>query len=302
MSRSLLILSRYSQLPTLRRVNKLWANDTIALRNHLYIPIEACRFTQARDAFVRGPREGEITVLKRQDLGKHYARQPDLITFENGSGRSESEDNDKEKDKHKGKSKEGKVVGDVDGSIVNLDGSSFTVTPHNVHAALDGRFNSLDPAQSQASSDCTETLGRVLSVIRIPVSELAFFPKGKTKTTPSPSVPSPRRSGDHQQTPPSSSTSNSGRPSLDKFQTPKAKHEPRPLEDIPMTATMKGMSKMSLGPHNRPGQRPVSILMPSTSAVTGSVRSQLSKGIISSKWFSMADDGIEESGMGGVRL
>ncbi|ORY33371.1 hypothetical protein BCR39DRAFT_557059 [Naematelia encephala] len=119
-------------LATLRKVNKLWPSDPVHLRTHLYIPLDACRWSKASDTFHRGPGEGQVTLVPKS-LSKGKGREGDIR-------RSMSE----------GYLDENPLNGYDDRRSVN------TARPN----ATDGRT-------------------RVLDIVRIPNSQLRFFPKAQ---------------------------------------------------------------------------------------------------------------------------
>lgn len=200
-------------LATLKKVNKMWSTDTIALKTHLYVPIEACKFFKSSNGFIRGPREGEITILGKQQT----AVAPDLVD-------------------------------------------------------LSANINVSDP-----TSDTRP--GKVYSVIRIPASELSFFPKSKRK--PPRMTPTPERH--------SSSGASPGRIRQTNGSIKAAAIE---AESIPMTASI---SQSSFRHTAANGQLPVSIV-PGGRGIVSKIKS--AKGNASS-WFSLADDGLDEQELGG---
>lgn len=195
-------------LATLKKVNKMWSTDTIALKTHLYVPIEACKFFKSSSGFVRGPREGEITILSKQTAASH-----DLVDLFS-------------------------------------DPSSSAATQ--------------SPAAGVRS-------GKVFSVIRIPASELSFFPKSKRKPprmTPTPLASSPTRIR-------SNGSFN---------------HAAIETESIPMTASI---SQGAVRQIMFNGQLPTSVIPRTKTLAHKSAKP------IASSWFSLADDGLNEQELGG---
>ena len=68
------------QLPTLRKVNKLWPSDPVQLRTHLYVPLEACRWSRATQTVIHGPIDGQITLeQQREDPSDEHRRTMDVV-------------------------------------------------------------------------------------------------------------------------------------------------------------------------------------------------------------------------------
>ncbi|ORX40522.1 hypothetical protein BD324DRAFT_677980 [Kockovaella imperatae] len=127
------------ELPTLRKVNKLWPSDPVHLRTHLYVPLDACRWNKAKETFSRGPGEGQATLTpKNASHGK-------------GKGRAQEP-----------------LIDHFDGSRSSMD----TVRPS-------------DPQSP-----------RVLDIVRVPSSQLSFFPKSKGSSA-RPSLDMQRKSLDN---------------------------------------------------------------------------------------------------------
>jgi hypothetical protein len=124
-------------------VNKLWPTDPLHLRRQLYVPLEECRWAKTSDAFVRGPGEGQITIFKKESRDKRTQSSSNVTA--NGNGGLD-----------KGKGRE-----------------------MDLPAVSDPWSGSVPPPQ--AAPTATATNGQILSVLRIPASELSFFPKNKSK-------------------------------------------------------------------------------------------------------------------------
>lgn len=171
------------QLATLRKVNKLWASDPIHIRTHLYVPLDACRWNKASETLVRGPGEGQVTLMPKNA-----------------------------KDKGKGK-ETGELVAAGSGAGQN-DGVRFpqSISGDNLHSFLSSTniaydrptLQSIPPAGPYPNgsavnspiSPTPETIPRVLDVVRIPSSQLRFFPR------PRPSESSSRTSTEHDRSSP----------------------------------------------------------------------------------------------------
>jgi hypothetical protein len=125
-------------------VNKLWPTDPLHLRRQLYVPLEECRWAKTSDAFVRGPGEGQITIFKKESRDKRAQASSDVLSNVNG------------------------------GSIDKGKGREM-----DLPAVSDPWSGSVPPPQ--AAPTATATNGQILSVLRIPASELSFFPKNKSK-------------------------------------------------------------------------------------------------------------------------
>ncbi|KAJ9125200.1 hypothetical protein QFC22_000154 [Naganishia vaughanmartiniae] len=139
------------ELSTLRKVNKLWPTDPLHLRRQLYVPLDACRWAKASEMFVRGPGEGEITIFNKKSQAKKL-NQNTLGVLQNDS----NADNRTYVGKGKGR-----------------DMSPQQTESEELPAAVPLPQNSpLRPIPAD---------GQVLSIIRIPASELSFFPKNASK-------------------------------------------------------------------------------------------------------------------------
>ncbi|WWC64499.1 uncharacterized protein I303_107109 [Kwoniella dejecticola CBS 10117] len=182
-------------LATLRKSNKLWSSDPIHIRTHLYVPLESCRWNKAKETLVRGPGEGQVTLMPKKDKGK--GKEVDLA-LPNGSigiglglkdehhhllnGLSESSDNL-----------------DIPSGSREVDiglspGSSTTDLASTFLPSTNPSYNhdhSSPPTSTAPLGSMHEdmTSPRILDVVRIPSSELRFFPK--------PNKPPDRRSLDY---------------------------------------------------------------------------------------------------------
>ncbi|KAJ9108848.1 hypothetical protein QFC21_000168 [Naganishia friedmannii] len=141
------------ELSTLRKVNKLWPTDPLHLRRQLYVPLDACRWAKASEMFVRGPGEGEITILNKKSQGKK-GTQNTLGVPPNGdtiiSGPS--------------------YVGKGKGR--DMSPQETPTEPHHSDAVPLPQNSPLRPIPNDSE---------ILSIIRIPASELSFFPKNANK-------------------------------------------------------------------------------------------------------------------------
>ena len=152
------------QVATLRKINKLWASDPVHLRTHLYVPLEACKWTKARDTFTRGPGDGQVTLTPKNARSK-------------------------------GKQKEHENAGEqIAASLIDLD-TPLAEKPHlsdfdaweesarefMPSTNLNYTRPSVDtPRQSideMTRDEENEEPPRVLDIVRIPRSRLQFFPK-----------------------------------------------------------------------------------------------------------------------------
>ncbi|WVQ66911.1 uncharacterized protein L199_005102 [Kwoniella botswanensis] len=160
-------------LATLRKSNKLWSSDPLHIRTHLYVPLEACRWNKAKEILVRGPGEGQVTLMPKTN-------------------------------RDKGK---GKEVYNLNGPISQnglshiMDLSDSPPSASTSTLSLASTFlPSTNHSYTQESSSPTATeplvneqtpTPRVLDVVRIPSSQLRFFPK------PKPDKPPDRTSSDY---------------------------------------------------------------------------------------------------------
>lgn len=148
------------QLATLRKVNKLWPTDPLHLRRQLYVPLEECKWAKASDIFVRGPGEGEITMHKKPKVQKGADSLPSNSSNNTVVPRPQDDLFDLGlRSANKGKGRE--VDDDTPENPVDL-----------VPVPL---------PQSGPLPPSTER--QVLSIIRIPASELSFFPKNKNTSS-----------------------------------------------------------------------------------------------------------------------
>lgn len=151
----------------MRKINKLWASDPVHLRTHLYVPLEACKWTKARDTFTRGPGDGQVTLTPKNA-------------------------------KSKGKQKEqGDAGQQASASLIDLDTplaekshlSDFDAWEESAReympstnlnytrASVDTPRQSIDDVPRDKELECPGEPPRVLDIVRIPRSRLQFFPK-----------------------------------------------------------------------------------------------------------------------------
>lgn len=180
---SVLILT---QVATLRKINKLWASDPVHLRTHLYVPLEACRWTKARDTFSRGPGDGQVTLTPK-GKGKGKGKEP-------AQERSTST---------------GSLIDLETPPAVQRTGDEFDAWEDSAkefmpstnlsygRASVDTTRPSLDEDRRQDTDDPVDA-PRVLDIVRIPRSQLQFFPKHRPPDSrssfESPLRPIPNRS------------------------------------------------------------------------------------------------------------
>ncbi|WVO14237.1 hypothetical protein L204_101869 [Cryptococcus depauperatus] len=151
-------------LATLRKVNKLWTSDSMHTRAHLYVPLGACRLSKAKGLLVRGQGEGQVILLSKQkDKGKEKV----VDELEQGVDRS-----------HKAKSREAGLF-DKDAVQEFMPSTNIAYSPpHGTSIPLPN-----EPGQADSPSP-EQTSPRILDIVRIPSSQLQFFPKRKPPDTP----------------------------------------------------------------------------------------------------------------------
>ncbi|KAI9634166.1 uncharacterized protein MKK02DRAFT_38838 [Dioszegia hungarica] len=79
-------------LATLRKTNKLWPSDPVHLRRHLYVPLEACKWNKASETLIRGPGEGQVTLAPKNPgnrKGREREVTPNLIDLTDDSAEME---------------------------------------------------------------------------------------------------------------------------------------------------------------------------------------------------------------------
>ncbi|KAK8853271.1 hypothetical protein IAR55_003974 [Kwoniella newhampshirensis] len=186
-------------LATLRKVNKLWASDPIHIRTHLYVPLEACRWNKASETLVRGPGDGQVTLLPKVDKrrvnghgegkGKEKQRENDhgaLDDFRAGNRAYERSEIGVEKGSSEGW---GAHEWTSDGSR-SIDGIAQTFLPStNVAYNRPTVDLSLPPSPEPPSipdnQEDADPTPRILDVVRIPSSQLRFFPRPHKPPDPS---------------------------------------------------------------------------------------------------------------------
>ncbi|CDZ98785.1 Ubiquitin-like protein [Phaffia rhodozyma] len=158
-------------LSLLKKVNKLWSTDSVHLRKTLHIPLEACTL---RETLIWGPNEGQVTLFKpstppssllssvTSNEGNGIEHPERSYPASNGSFPSISED-------HAGGS----------GAAVAFLGSTnmaYSSSPSLSVASI----TTAQPASSglnRSGANPSKGTERVLSVIKLPASELSFFPR-----------------------------------------------------------------------------------------------------------------------------
>ena len=152
------------QVATLRKINKLWASDPVHLRTHLYVPLEACKWQKARDTFTRGPGEGQVTLTANDTRNKGKGK---------GKGRSI----------------------DASPKLVDVEYDAWEDSAREFMPSTNLNYGrgSMDTArvsldEGQMEEEEVEPNVRILDIVRIPRSQLQFFPKQKP--------PDPRKSLD----------------------------------------------------------------------------------------------------------
>ena len=204
------------QLSTLRKANKLWPSDPAHLRKHLYVPLEACRWDKAKGSggihLVRGPGEGQVTLVEKGVfLAAAGAGDPegyDVIGHEGNLvdvGNSEPESQGKDKDRTTPIPEPSPIqwtgwasdsysatlsthtstaMGDTSLSPSALDDpwASSTSGPSTAapSTAWPNSVTSDDPGDDQEHfGKRSPPVSRILDVVRIPASQLRFFPSSK---------------------------------------------------------------------------------------------------------------------------
>ncbi|WWC91792.1 uncharacterized protein L201_006739 [Kwoniella dendrophila CBS 6074] len=156
-------------LATLRKCNKLWSSDPIHIRTHLYVPLEACKWNKAKESLIRGPGEGQVTLLPKKDKGKGKETINGSSSIQdsmNGLGLLDGLSNQYQ-----------------NGSSDNLTISTSTSNTDLANTFLPSTNQSyhhenLSPPSSTAPLESTiENTPKILDVVRIPSSQLRFFPK-----------------------------------------------------------------------------------------------------------------------------
>jgi hypothetical protein len=176
-----------NQVATLRKINKLWASDPVHLRTHLYVPLEACKWQKARDTFTRGPGEGQVTLTakdtrnKGKGKGKSIDASPKLVDVEYDAWEDSAREFMPSTNLNYGR-------GSMDNARVSLDGG-------------------------QMEEEEVEPNVRILDIVRIPRSQLQFFPKQKPPD-PRKSLDSPLRNSHSTRHPPRRASEQKDGPSI----------------------------------------------------------------------------------------
>lgn len=212
------------QVATLRKINKLWASDPVHLRTHLYVPLEACKWTKARDTFTRGPGEGQVTLIPKNVNGKSKGKRKQddnakLVDIDNDTGGHDK----------------------AEGYDAWEDSARDFMPSTNLNygrPSLDAGRMSLEADRDGGDQD-EEKQGpaiRILDIVRIPRSQLQFFPKHKP--------PDPRKSLDS----PLRTITHSSRRASDQADGPSIQNDlstlPSPLQPRVPTPSKGSTSKM----------------------------------------------------------
>jgi hypothetical protein len=165
------------QLHTLRKINKLWASDPVHLRTHLYVPIEACKWNKASETFTRGPGKGQITLTP-----KNASQKKSTLATGTAKGKERAvEDTASTTGARCGSS----LMPNLEPLIDVEDGldpwaeeyaghdDSIDTTRHSHTRA------STDTMRAGSIDDAGDEERRVVDVVRIPSSQLRFFPKAQ---------------------------------------------------------------------------------------------------------------------------
>ncbi|WVW86263.1 hypothetical protein I302_108305 [Kwoniella bestiolae CBS 10118] len=164
-------------LATLRKSNKLWSSDPLHIRTHLYVPLEACRWNKARETLVRGPGEGQVTLLPKtiHDKGKGKAKEVNgynLFSNEGENGILDLTDSPKPQTY---------LPNSSSTSSLSLASTFLPSTNHSYDQNHPSPPTSTEPLASPSDDGNTP---RILDVVRIPSSQLRFFPKPKPDKPP----------------------------------------------------------------------------------------------------------------------
>ncbi|KAK1921973.1 hypothetical protein DB88DRAFT_376069 [Papiliotrema laurentii] len=171
-------------LPTLRKINKLWASDSVHLRTHLYVPIEACRWNKASETFIRGPGPGQITLVPKSSSSRKgktpvRSREPSVSgpsTLPPPAGIPPASGSH---------APLGSVNGSIDEIEVEHEGWG-DLTPSPAKAFMESTNDRYDRESIDSIRPATLTFEsdqqampeqRIVDVVRIPNSQLRFFPR-----------------------------------------------------------------------------------------------------------------------------
>lgn len=153
-------------------MNKLWSNDSIHSRTRLYIPIEACKWNKASETFIRGPGPGQITLVSKTSVdrkGKAPVRFRETSTSaEPGPSRRPS---DAPSSSSNGDWLEGLDDSEEWDSV--RAAQKFLESTNVVYDRAS--TDSIRPTQLELSD--AEPERRIVDVVRIPNSQLRFFPR-----------------------------------------------------------------------------------------------------------------------------
>jgi hypothetical protein len=150
------------QVATLRKINKLWASDPVHLRTHLYVPLEACKWTKARDTFTRGPGDGQVTLTPKSTKSKGKEKEKEKATaslIDLDTPLAEKEH-----------------LNDFDAWEESARDFMPSTNLNYSRASIDTPRVSIDEGDDTQEEDPVDS-PRVLDIVRIPRSRLQFFPK-----------------------------------------------------------------------------------------------------------------------------
>ncbi|KAK4686489.1 hypothetical protein P7C73_g3625, partial [Tremellales sp. Uapishka_1] len=165
------------ELATLRKTNKLWPSDPVHLRTHLYVPLDACRWNKASESFKRGPGEGQITLTSR-----HHAEPNGLSEKKAGKqvDRSNRVSGERMTDGSEGELNEHEEWGEEGEAARTFMPSTNAVYDHLNRSPILG-------AEASPSNPTLTPTMRIMDIVRLPSSQLRFFPRGKPPEGDSPS-------------------------------------------------------------------------------------------------------------------
>ncbi|WVQ84659.1 hypothetical protein IAT38_006814 [Cryptococcus sp. DSM 104549] len=170
-------------LPTLRKVNKLWASDPIHIRTHLYVPLDACRWNKAKESLVRGPGEGQVTLLPKERSREKTEGKGKEVNREELEGREDKGRGVWESDIW---AREGGVNGDPAQTFMPSTNAAYErPTLRSQPPALPNSSSLSSSPDGSLPNDDAESTPRVLDVVRIPSSRLRFFPRANPPDPPS---------------------------------------------------------------------------------------------------------------------
>ncbi|OCF77384.1 hypothetical protein I204_01372 [Kwoniella mangroviensis CBS 8886] len=199
-------------LATLRKSNKLWSSDPLHIRTHLYVPLEACRWNKAKEILVRGPGEGQVTLMPKTNKDKGKGKEvynPNGGVGQNGLSH----------------------IMDLSDSPPSASTSTLSLASTFLPSTNHSYTQEISPPTStEPLFDEQAATPRVLDVVRIPSSQLRFFPK------PKPDKPPDRRSSDYfnsasRSSPGSNTNTNPLSSPLSRNGRPSGEIERKPIED-----------------------------------------------------------------------